>query len=634
MVIKELFKNKKFVFLCTALLVIIPFEMLSLSGTHLPLWAEIILFGIIIVIFGKEVFVKGIKNLFKLNFSSINLLMTIAIMGALAIGKLEEAVIVVVLFSIGETLEDFGVKKSKSALESLVSKTPKTALLKDNTRVPVGEVEVDAVIIIKHGDTIPLDGIIVSGTSLVDESSITGEPLPKTKVIGDAVFAGTTASEGYFEMRVTKLSTETTIQKIINLTYEAVERKSQNQIFIERFAKIYTPLIIIISILIVVIPVVLLHQSFIFWFTQALTLLIISCPCALVISTPVSIFSAVGNASKRGIVIKGGRFIEEMGKLKAIAFDKTRTLTKGEPTITNVISYDDITEEEMLGCLGGLETFSEHPISKTIVAYAQSKKIKLHTYDKFKATSGKGVEGLCLVCADSHRCAGTLSYMSEEHGAVNEKIIEQAKIFEAEGKTVVFISNGKLIKGIVALMDEIKKESKDTISKLKSIGIESIMLTGDAEAPAAYVASKIGIKTFFASLLPQDKTIKIKFLQNSYHSVGMVGDGVNDAPSLATANVGIAMASAGSDVAVENADIAIMNDNVATIPYLVKLSLKMNGIIRFNTILAISIKVFFILITILGMDNLVMAIMADVGLTIFVILNSLRLYSYGKTDYV
>lgn len=628
MILKELIKSRKFVFLCLALLTVVPFEILSLSNKHLPNSIELVLFGVIILIFGREVLIKGAKALFKLRFSSINLLMTIAVIGAFAIGKLEEAVIVIILFSIGEVLEDFGIGRSKSAMEELVSKTPKTATLKNGSVVEVEKVTVDEVILIKHGDVIPLDGIIISGTSLVDEASITGEPLPKTKVVGDQVYAGTVASDGYIEVRVTKLSTDTTIQKIINLTYEAVERKSKNQIFIERFAKFYTPSILLIATLIVVIPVVLLHLPFIFWFTQALTLLIISCPCALVISTPVSIFSAVGNASKQGVVIKGGRYIEEIGKVKAIAFDKTRTLTKGEPAITDVVPFGDTTEQEVLECLAGLETFSEHPISKSIVLYAKEKGLKLHSYEDFKAVSGKGVEGLCLVCTDSHRCAGTLSYIGQEHGAVDEKIIARASSFEKQGKSVIFVSNGKEIKGIVALMDELKQESKDTISSLRKMGIEPVMLTGDTIEPASYIASLIGIKTFYASLLPQDKTEKIQSLQKSHQSVAMVGDGVNDAPSLAQANVGIAMASVGSDVAVENADIAIMNDKISTIPYLIQLSRKMNGIIQFNTILAIVIKILFIILTILGRDNLVMAIMADVGITVFVILNSLRLYGY------
>lgn len=628
MILKELLRNRKFVFLGLALLVVIPFEVLSLSGKHLPQVIELLLFGVIILIFGRDVFKKGIKNLFKLNFSSINLLMTVAVAGAVAIGKLEEAVIVIVLFSIGEVLEDFGIDRSKSALEDLVSKTPKTATLKDGSTSSVEDIKIDSIIIIKHGDIIPLDGIIVSGTSLVDEASITGEPLPKTKVVGDQVFAGTTASDGYIEVRVTKLSSDSTIQKIINLTYEAVDRKSQSQVFIERFAKIYTPLILLIAIFIVIIPVVLFHQPFVFWFTQALTLLIISCPCALVISTPVSVFSAVGNASKQGVVIKGGRFMEEIGKIKAIAFDKTRTLTKGEPAITDVVPFGDNTEAEVLECLAGLETFSEHPISKSIVIYAQQKGLKLHTYQDFKAVSGKGVEGLCLVCTDSHRCAGTLSYINQEHGSVSEKVIEKAGVFEKQGKSVIFVSNGKEIKGIVALADEIKKESKDTISELKKLGIEPIMLTGDAEASASYVSSLVGIKTFYSSLLPENKTEKITLLKSLYKSVAMVGDGVNDAPSLASADVGIAMASVGSDVAVENADIAIMNDKISTIPYLIQLSRKTNGIILFNTILAIMIKVLFVGLTVVGKDNLVMAIMADVGVTIFVILNSLRLYGY------
>lgn len=629
---KDLLKNKKFKYLLIALVAVIPFEALSLSGKHLPYPVELGALGLIVVIFGRDVFKKGILSLWKLRFSSINLLMTIAVIGAVAIGELEEAAIVIILFSLGNVLEDFGISRSKSSLQDLVNKTPKQATLKDGTVVPLSELTVDSVIIVKHGDIIPVDGVIVSGNSLVDESSITGEPLPKTKVLGDAVFAGSTSTEGYLEIKVTKLSGESTLQKIINLTYEAVERKSNAQAFIEKFAKYYTPLILLSSILLIVIPVFVFGEPFQKWFVQALTLLIISCPCALVISTPVSVFSAVGNASRKGVVIKGGRFLEEIGKIKAIAFDKTRTLTKGTPIVTDVIPFGGNTEKDVISCLSGLETFSEHPISKSVIAYAEAKKMDLHTFDSYKATSGKGIEGVCLVCTDSHRCAGTLAYMKEEHGAIDESITKKAEELEKQGKTVIFVSNGTEIKGIVGVSDEIKEESAETVVQLQKLGITSLMLTGDTVAPAEAVGKTVGITEVYASLLPEDKVTKVQELKKKYGSVAMVGDGVNDAPALATASVGVAMASAGSDVAIENADIAIMNDKLSILPELISIAQKSNGIIRFNIALALITKAGFLTLAVSGHANLVMAIVADVGVTIFVVINSLRLYQYDGVE--
>jgi Cd2+/Zn2+-exporting ATPase len=625
---KDLLKNKKFKYLLVALVAIIPFEALSLSGKHLPYPIELGALGLIVVVFGRDVFKKGILSLWKLRFSSINLLMTIAVVGAVAIGELEEAAIVIILFSLGNVLEDFGISRSKSSLQDLVNKTPKQATFKNGTVVPLSELTVDSIIIVKHGDIIPVDGVIVSGNSLIDESSITGEPLPKTKVLGDAVFAGSTSTEGYLEVKVTKLSGESTLQKIINLTYEAVERKSNAQAFIEKFAKYYTPLILLSSVLLIVIPVFVFGEPFQKWFVQALTLLIISCPCALVISTPVSVFSAVGNASRKGVVIKGGRFLEEIGKIKAIAFDKTRTLTKGTPIVTDVIPFGDNTEKDVISCLSGLETFSEHPISKSVIAYAEAKKMDLHAFDSYKATSGKGIEGVCLVCTDSHRCAGTLTYMKEEHGSIDNNIIKKAEELENQGKTVIFVSNGTEIKGIVGVSDEIKEESARTVAELKKLGITSVMLTGDTVAPAQAVGRAVGITEVYASLLPEDKVTRVQELKKKYGSVAMVGDGVNDAPALATASVGVAMASAGSDVAIENADIAIMNDKLSILPELISIAQKSNGIIRFNIALALVAKIGFLGLAVSGHANLVMAIVADVGVTIFVVINSLRLYQY------
>lgn len=626
-ILSALLKEPKFVRLLLGLAAVVPFEFLSLSGKHLSYQIEVVAFLLVAILFGREIITKGIRSLLRLQFSDINLLMTIAIAGAFYLGQLEEAAIIIILFSLGEVLEDFGIEQSKSALEGLVRSSPKTALLKDgNAVVPIESVPAGVIVIIHNGDTIPFDGTIASGSSLVDEAAITGEPLPRTKIEGDKVFAGSVVHQGYLEVRVDKPAKDSTLQKILELTFAAAGQKSKSQVFIQKFASIYTPLVIAASIGTVVVPVLFLGKPFDPWLTQALTLLIISCPCALVISTPVSVFSAVGNASKRGTVVKGGRFLEELGRVRAVAFDKTRTLTNGEPSITDVIVYKGLSEMAVLGHLGGLEAQSEHPISKAITQYAREKGLTLHEHRDFKATLGKGVEGVCLVCTDSHSCAGTLQYIQGEHGAVDPSIVAQAEKLEQEGKTVIFVSDGTMIEGIVALTDAVKTEARDAITMLKEINVVPVMLTGDALAPAKFVANQLGISEVSAALLPQDKARKIEELKKTYGTVAMTGDGVNDAPALALSSVGIAMGAAGSDVAVENADIAVMNDNIKAIPSLIVLGRRMNGIIRFNTGTAIAVKFVFLGLAILGSSTLIGAIVADVGVSIFVIVNSLRLF--------
>lgn len=625
---KELLSSKKFVYLALAFLAIVPFEYLSLTGTHLPYALEVVAFLTVAILFGREIFTKGFKSLARLQFSNINLLMTVAIAGAFYLGELEEAAIIVILFSLGEFLEDFGIEKSKSALQSLVEKTPKTGLLKGSSEpVAIEHIIVGSVIVVRHGGIVPLDGTVAEGTSLVDEAAVTGEPLPKTKAPGDSIFAGSIVTEGYLEITVSKAAKDSTLQKILDLTFTAAQQKSRSQLFIQKFASIYTPVVLAVSVLLVAVPVLVFGQPFDMWLVQALTLLIISCPCALVISTPVSIFSAVGNASKRGVVIKGGRFLEELGKIRAVALDKTRTITKGEPVVTDVVPFGDATKETVISCLAGMEAFSEHPIAKSIIDYAKKQDIKTHAHEGFTASSGKGIQAKCLVCTDAHHCAGTLKYIQEEHGPVDAKILEAAQMLEKDGKTLIVVSDGSVVVGIVAITDAIKEDSGAAITALKAVDVEPIMLTGDTVSSAEYVGKQVGIERIYASLLPQDKAKKIGEFKQKYGSVAMVGDGVNDAPSLALSDVGIAMGAAGSDVAIENADIAIMNDKLSFLPSLVQLSRQMNGIIRFNVSIAILVKFAFLSLALFGYSTLLGAIAADVGVSIFVILNSLRLFS-------
>lgn len=627
---QEFLKNKKFRWLLATLIVVIPFLILSYFSIDAPLWVELPIFLAIIVLAGRKVFLSAFKSLVRFRLSNINLLMAIAVVGAFFLRQFEEAAIIIILFAIGEELEEFGIKRSQTALKKLIDSTPKTAIVKGSEiEVPVEDIEIGEVIIIKPGDIIPMDGIVAHGDSLVDESTITGEPLPKNKYLDDSVYAGTINGSGYLEIKVIKKSKDNTLSKIIDLTYKSVEKKITAQRFIEKFAKIYTPIVMLAAILLVVIPVILLKKSFDYWFTQALTLLIISCPCALVISTPVTIFSALGNASKKGVLIKGGLFLEEMGKLRAIAFDKTRTLTKGEPIVSDIIPLNGFTESEVIACAAGLEIFSEHPIAKSIVKKANKIGVEPHRFKDFQSVTGKGLEGKCTVCLNKKHLLGNIKFIDEKKDTGNDELIyKKIDELEKQGKTIIVMSDNEKVKGILAITDEIREESKELISSLLDLNVKPIILTGDNEASAEFVASSLGIETVRAGLLPEDKVAELEKLIDKYKNVAMAGDGVNDAPALAAASVGIAMGATGSDIAIENSDIALLNDNLSILPYLIKLGKKAVGIIRFNITLAISIKLLFLILATFGLSNLSLAIFADVGITILVIINGLRLYGY------
>ena len=512
-----------------------------------------------------------------------------------------------------------------------MEKAPKTALLKgQETKTPIEKIALNDIVVVKPGDYIPLDGVVIKGESLVDESSITGDPLPKNKYEGELVYAGTLNSQGYLEIKVTKISKDTTLAKIVDLTFQAAERKSQAAKFIEKFASYYTPGVLVVAALLTLIPVVFLAQPFAPWFVQSLTILLIACPCALVISTPITIFSAIGNATKRGILIKGGQFLEEMGRVKAIAFDKTRTLTKGEPVVSDVIPLNDYSKGELLACVAGAEAFSEHPIAKSIVESSKNfPDIKDHEYANFKAIMGKGISGECLVCVDKHHCIGTLQFVMQEH-KIDKRAIDIVERFEKEGKTAIIISDNKKLKGILGIVDEIRPESASAIAELHKLKIKTAILTGDNASTASYVAKQVGIDEVHAKLLPDEKVIQLKNLVKKHKDVAMVGDGVNDAPSLSTASVVIAMGAIGSEVAVENSDIALMNNNLGLIPFLIKLGRVSGSTIRINTGAAITVKVIFLVLALVGKSSLALAIFADVGVTVLVVANSLRLFNFDS----
>jgi Cd2+/Zn2+-exporting ATPase len=545
------------------------------------------------------------------------------------LGEYPEAAVVIVLYVLGERLEDIGLENSKSALDQLVNIAPKTAFVKsENKNVPVNKVTVGTIIQVKPGEMIPLDGKIVSGETTVDEAAITGEPIPKDKHPDDILFAGTLNKNGFVEMETTTLSIDTTFAKIIRLTFEAAASRSDTQKFIQRFSKFYTPTIIAMAVLVFAIPVFILNLDFDLWLKQAITLLVIACPCALVISTPVAIYAAIGNASAKGALVKGGKYIEAMAQIKAIALDKTRTITYGTPIVSDVFPLNGTSREELLSCTAGTELFSEHPLAQAIVTASKAEGFEPHKAEGFKSIMGKGATARCLVCEDETVFVGKLDFIREYHEVTEEaeKIVEQ---LASEGKTSVVVSFGQgVVAGIIGLTDAIKPDSITAIKQLQALNIELIMLTGDSEKAAHYVANTVGIKKVFGGLLPENKSDKMAGLLKEYGSVAMVGDGINDAPALALSTVGIAMGAAGSDTAIETANIALMNDKLSLIPFLIRLSKKTLLRIKINTIGAIAVKVIFITLAFLGYSNLVFAIAADVGVTLVVILLSLNLMKF------
>lgn len=622
------FKDRKFIYLLLSVFIVIVFEILSLLQIYIPMPFAPIVFAAFCIGIGYGVICEGLQAIYKLNFSSINLLMLFAVIGAFILGEYPEAAVVIVLYVLGERLEEIGIESSKTALDELVNRSPKTAFVRDvQKQIDLREIPIGTIILIKSGDQIPLDGEIIKGEVTVDEAPITGEPIAKDKHVGDQLFAGTFVKNGFVELKTTKISTDTTFAKIIRLTFEANLNKSDTQKFIQKFSKFYTPTVLGISILLFFIPTFILDLDWQLWLKQAITLLVIACPCALVISTPVAIYAAIGNASAKGILVKGGKYIEAMAGIKAIALDKTRTITNGNPSVSDVLPLSNTSREELLSCLSGAEILSEHPIAQAIVQKTLDEKFVPHTVEKFQSIPGKGAIAKCLVCKDETIYAGKLSFI-QEHQHVDQESIDLVKNLSDQGKTSVVVSFGNGVAGIIGLTDEIKEDSLNAISELKDLGVTPFMLTGDNEKAALYVANKVSISEVFANQLPDEKATVIDAALKKYGLVGMVGDGINDTPALAKSTVGIAMGAFGSDTAIETANIALMNDKLSSIPYLIRLSRKTVNTIKYNTIGAISIKLIFIVLAFLGMGNLVFAIAADVGLTLVVILISLNILKF------
>lgn len=582
-----------------------------------------------ILIGGYSLFIKGLKNLSGLNFD-MNTLMTIAIIGAAIIGEWGEGATVVILFAVSEALERYSMDKARQSIESLMDIAPKEALIRrgnEEITVHVEDIQVGDIMIVKPGQKLAMDGVVIKGTSTLNQAAITGESVPVTKTIDDEVFAGTLNEEGLLEVKVTKRVEDTTLSKIIHLVEEAQAERAPSQAFVDKFAKYYTPAIVILALLIAVIPP-LLGGDWSEWIYQGLAVLVVGCPCALVVSTPVAVVTAIGNAAKNGVLIKGGIHLEESGALKAIAFDKTGTLTKGVPAVTDIVTYGG-NENELLTITAAIEKGSQHPLASAIMRKAEENGLNFNgvSVEEFQSITGKGVKA--KVSNDMYY-VGSPNLFEELHGTIEKTIKEKITSMQTEGKTVMVLGTEKEILSLIAVADEMRESSKEVISKLNQMGVETVMLTGDNQRTAEAIGKQVGVSDIKADLLPEDKLNFIKELRAKHQSVAMVGDGVNDAPALAASSVGVAMGGAGTDTALETADIALMSDDLSKLPYTIKLSRKALAIIKQNITFSLAIKLVALLLVMPGWLTLWIAIFADMGATLLVTLNSLRLLKINE----
>ena len=583
-----------------------------------------IIFMIGAVIAGYEIAILAYKSLVKRHTVGPAMLMCIACVASFIIGHPEEGAAVTFLYYIAEFLEDYAEYRAKRSIKSLVEIAPETARVKvgDSEELKnVDDVNIGDIVIVKPGDKVPLDGSVIHGSSSINQASITGESVPVLKEIGDEVFSGTVNEDGYLEIVVTKKAKDSVISKIVTLVKQSQLNRSKTESLVEKVAKYYTPIMMIAAVCVAVLPPLILGQPLVDWVYKALSLLVISCPCAFLISTPVGMVSAITSATKNGVIIKGSTYVEEMKDIKAVIFDKTGTLTEGKLELSDIKVLDDnYSKDGIVKIAASLEHSSSHPIAQAIIDYATMNEIEFEEIEEFKNVAGKGIVG---------------NINGEEFYAANEAIIEGSSFeisreeinkYSAEGKTIVFVGNATNVLGIITVSDKIRDNASEVIADLKSQGVQTFMLTGDNKMVAKSVADEIGINYVYSNLMPEDKLNILDTIRNKFGDVAMVGDGINDAPALARANIGIAMGAAGSDVAIETADVALMQDDISKLPYLFSLSRKTMGIIKQNISVSIAVKLLCVVLAILGIITLMMSVgFGDLGLTLLVILNSFRI---------
>ena len=586
-------------------------------------WLSAALALVAVALCGLGTYKKGWVSI-KSGSLNINALMSIAVTGAIVIGHWSEAAMVMVLFTLAELIEARSLDRARNAIAGLMSLAPDTTTVQQADgswqEIAAANVAVGSMVRVKPGERIGLDGEIVRGSSTVDQAPITGESLPVEKGVGDAVFAGTINQAGSLEYRVTAAASHSTLARIIHAVEEAQGVKAPTQRFVDRFAQIYTPAVLAIAALIAVVPPLLLGEAWGEWVYKALVLLVIACPCALVISTPVSIVSGLAAAARKGILVKGGVYLEQGRKLKWLALDKTGTLTHGKPVQTDFAVLGNRLPENGQVLASSLAAHSDHPVSQAIARAAAEQGITTQTVHEFTALAGRGVQG---EIDGVHYVLGN-HRLIHERGLCSAELENRLAALEREGKTVVLLADEVQVLALFAVADTVKESSREAIAQLHQLGINTLMLSGDNPHTAAAIAAQVGIDRAYGDQLPQDKLAAVEKLA-AEGAVGMVGDGINDAPALARADIGFAMGAMGTDTAIETADVALMDDDLRKIPAFVRLSQATHAVLVQNIVLALAIKAVFLALTIAGLGTMWMAVFADVGASLLVVGNGLRL---------
>ncbi|MES1980528.1 MAG: heavy metal translocating P-type ATPase [Pseudomonadota bacterium] len=608
--------------LAAALALAIGAEAVSYFAPGTPTWkiAGMAVAGVAIWLAGLETYRKGMAALFRARLN-INALMAVAVTGAFLIGQWPEAAMVMALYAIAELIEARAVDRARNAIKGLLAMAPEKALVLVNgawVSKPVADVPLEAVVRIKPGERIPLDGTVTKGNSAVNQAPITGESIPADKAAGDPVFAGTINETGELEIRVTAAANNTTLARIIHAVEEAQGTRAPTQRFVDRFAAIYTPAVFAIAVAVALLTPFLMGLAWHEALYKALVLLVIACPCALVISTPVTVVSGLSAAARRGILIKGGTYLEDARLLKAMALDKTGTITEGKPKLVDWRVWGTAQQAAVRHAAASLAGRSDHPVSKAIAAGLQ---MDVAGVQDFTALPGRGVQGN----------VGGETFFMGNHRLMEEKNLSSPALkaelltHEQQGRTVTLLANDKQVLALFAVADTIRETSRQAIADLKALGVTPVMLTGDNAATAKAIASEAGIEDARGDLLPEAKLEAIREMQRRYGATGMTGDGINDAPALAQADVGFAMGGAGSDTAMEAADVVIMNDNLERVAETVQLSRRTHAILWQNISLALGIKAVFLVMAVFGTASMWMAVFADMGASLLVVGNGLRL---------
>ncbi|MBN8707972.1 MAG: cadmium-translocating P-type ATPase [Verrucomicrobia bacterium] len=594
-------------------------------------WAPDAAFLLAIVAGGwLVVFPKALRSIRSLRLD-MNVLMVIAVTGAVAIGEHAEGAAIAFLFSLSELLESWSVGRARKAIQALMQLAPDVALVRrdgQTVEVPAADVQLEETIIVKSGQRVPLDGLVIKGKSAINQAPITGESMPVEKDRGDIVYAGTINGEGSLEIQTTKTAGDTTLARIIRMVEEAQGQKAPAQRFVDVFAKYYTPAVMVLALLIGLIPPLAFGAPWMDWIYRALVLLVIACPCALVISTPVSIVAGLTAMARRGVLIKGGAYLEALGSLRALAVDKTGTITEGKPRVIEVFSLGKTTDEELVRIAAAIDSHSTHPLAEAVVRYAEESNIEFPSAEDYAAKTGRGAEA----SIDGHQYFLGNHRFAHELGVCTPELEERLAKIEYQARSVVVVGHkphadcaGEVL-GVLAVGDAIRPDAKEAIKRIHAAGISKvIMLSGDNTRTAQAIALQAGIDEARGDLLPDDKIEVVKKLKSEIGHVAMIGDGVNDAPALAIADVGIAMGAAGTDTAIETADVALMRDDLLMVAEAILLGRRTLGVIRFNIAFSLVVKGIFLFLALLGHTSLWLAVLADTGATLLVVANALRL---------